>query len=286
MKLRSRSGKPWAFWGERPGFRFPGWFGRQIRWWVLREVRWSAAAVWGIGAWAVEGYRSELGNELLFFNVPYFSSLATFLAIERRFEPGVPCRFLFSGNFIRRKGVDLLVAAFGRLLAGGIDARLHLLGSGPMSKELEAKYGPFRDKVLLHGFRQWDELASVYAQADVLCAPSRYDGWGLVVVEGLAAGMPVISTDCTGAARELIDPQNGWLVPADDEDALFLAMKAAATLDLGRRRSMQEHARRTAERQDLRIGVERFACAADATVRFWQTESGNHRAVDTIVRTG
>ena len=73
IKLRNRTGKAWVFWGERPGFHFPGWLGRQYRSWALREVRSSGVPVWGIGEWAVDGYRSELGSEHCFYNVPYFS---------------------------------------------------------------------------------------------------------------------------------------------------------------------------------------------------------------------
>jgi glycosyltransferase involved in cell wall biosynthesis len=281
MKLRRRSGQPWAFWGERPGFRFPGWVGRQYRSWALREVRSSSAPVWGIGEWAVEGYRSELGGGRRFFNVPYVSNLTSFRAIERRFERSTPCRFLFSGSLIPRKGVDLLVDCFGRLLAEDIDAQLHLLGTGRLSATLKRKYESFCDRVYVHGFKQWHELASVYAQGDILCAPSRYDGWGLVVVEGLAAGMPVISTDRTGAARELIDPQNGWIVPAGMEDALYRAMKSAATLGPERLKTMSEHARQTAMGQDVEAGVERFAHAAELTIRHWPDEI---RAVERPMR--
>ena len=270
IKLRNRTGKAWVFWGERPGFYFPGWVGRLYRAWALREIRSSGAPVWGIGKWAVDGYRSELGTGHCFFNVPYFSDLAPFLSIKRQFEPEQRCRFLFSGSFIRRKGIDLLISAFARLIADGVDAELHLLGTGPLEKSLKAKCSPFSDKVRFHGFKQWGELASAYAQADVLCAPSRYDGWGLVVVEGLAAGMPVISTDRTGAARELIVAENGWLVPAGDEEALYSAMRSAATLGVNRRKVMSDFARQTGRRQDIETGVWHFAQAAEMTVRYWR----------------
>src|SRR5262249_42056622 len=164
----------------------------------------------------------------------------------------------------------VLVSAFSRLMADRIDAELHLLGAGPLEKELETRYDAFRDRVQIYGFKQWNELCTVYARADVLCVPSRYDGWGLVVPEGLAAGMPVISTDCTGAARELINSQNGWILPAGNEDALYEALKSAAALDADRRRMMSEHARRAAIRQDIEAGVQRFSSAALETVEHWQ----------------
>ena len=277
IKLRNRTGKAWVFWGERPGFHFPGWLGRKYRSWALREVRWASVPIWGIGKWAVEGYRFELGGEHCFSNIPYFSDLTPFFGIERQFEPGQRCRFLFSGSFIRRKGIDLLISAFARLIADGIDAELHLLGAGPLERAIKAQ---LNSKVFLHGFKQWGELASVYTQANILCAPSRYDGWGLVVVEGLASGMPVISTDRTGAARELIDPGNGWLVPAGDEKALYLAMRSAATLGINHRKAMSVHARQTARSQDIAIGVPLFTEAAKMAVDCWRipADGGRNRS--------
>jgi glycosyltransferase involved in cell wall biosynthesis len=271
IKTRNRTGNAWVFWGERPGFHFPGWFGRKYRSWAFREVRSAGVPIWGIGKWAVDGYRSELGREHCFLNVPYFSDLTPFFAIERQFDRERRCKFLFSGSFIRRKGIDLLISAFVRLIAEGIDAELHLLGAGPLERAIRTQCGPFKSKLYLHGFKQWGELASVYGQADVLCAPSRYDGWGLVVVEGLAAGMPVISTDKTGAARELIDPGNGWMVPAEDAEALYSAMKSAATLGINRRKVMSDHARQTARSQDIASGVPIFAGAAKVAVDCWRT---------------
>jgi glycosyltransferase involved in cell wall biosynthesis len=271
IKLRDRTGKPWAFWGERPGFRFSGWLGRWYRAWALRHIRFSQVPIWGIGEWAIDGYKSELGATHRYYNVPYFSDLSPYLAIERSAASSAHrCRFLFSGSFVPRKGVDLLISAFARLLSDGIDAELHLVGGGPLEPMLKEKSASFSEKVVLHGFKQWNELSSVYAQADVLCAPSRYDGWGLVVVEGLAAAMPVISTDRTGAARELVEPRNGWLIPAGDEAALISAMKAAATLNADQRGTMSTSARDTARRQSIDAGVQRFARAAEATIREWR----------------
>ena len=95
----------------------------------------------------------------------------------------------------------MLAQAFVRLAAERPNVRLRLLGDGPMAAEsrrpLVRRVG---DQVKFVGFRDWDELPGEYAQADILCVPSRHDGWGLVVPEGMAAGLPVISTAETGAA--------------------------------------------------------------------------------------
>lgn len=278
IAFRHQTGRAWAFWGERPGFHFDGWLGYFYRAWALRQLRYSRAPVWGMGNWAIDGYRSELGKGHCFFNVPYYSDLDPFFEIERCFGSKGPCRFLFSGSFIRRKGVDLVVSAFGRLVSEGYDVELQLLGAGPLASALQARSASFSPRVCLHGFKQYSELPSAYAGADVLIVPSRYDGWGLVVPEGLAAGMPVISTYSTGAARDLIDSDNGWLIPAGDEEALLSVMRSAAALEVDHWKAMSRHARQVAKSQNIDSGVRRFAQAAKMTIAAWATGGGQRRS--------
>ena len=243
ISKRDRSGRPWAFWGERPGFLIPPWIGRLYRKLAYPEIHRSNAPIWGIGSWAVDGYRNELGSNRVYLNVPYFSDLRPYFSIQRGQKRPDLCRFMFSGSFVRRKGIDLLVAAFIELVGRGSDAELHLLGDGPLKAALRTRTCAIADRVHFHGFRQWNELPAFYANANVLCAPSLYDGWGMIVPEGLASGMPVISTDRTGAARELITQDCGWVIPAGDKDALLDAMIRAATLPTAERNRMSECAR-------------------------------------------
>ena len=139
-----------------------------------------------------------------------------------------------------------------------------------MEKNITRTVSGFKDKVHFHGKKQWHQLAEVYANADFLCAPSRYDGWGMIVPEALAAGMPVISSDRTGAARELIDPSNGWLVQAGDADELCAAMKSAAVLGTDRWKAMSASARRAGAGQHVKAGAKRFWRAAETTIESWQ----------------
>jgi glycosyltransferase involved in cell wall biosynthesis len=266
---RHCTGKPWAFWGERPGFLLPAWLGRPYRKLVFPELHRSRAPIWGIGSWAVEGYRSELGPNRLFLNVSYFSDLDPLLAIDRNEPSG--CRIMFSGSFIRRKGIDLLSEAFVDLTKTECDVELHLMGDGSLSEAVRAKTAVVADRVHFYGFRQWNELPFFYAKADVLCAPSRYDGWGMTVPEGLAAGMLVISTDKTGAARELIREDCGWVIPAGDKDALFEAMRQAVQLPAAKRRAMSARARLCVQRQNLEPGVNRFCDAVQISLNHFDS---------------
>lgn len=273
MNQREAGAAPWCFWGERPGFRFSGLLGRSFRAWKLRTLRASSAPIWGIGEWAVDGWRGEFGSTRRYFNVPYFSDLNRFNQAPRTSRPGRR-RVLFSGSLIERKGVDLLAAVFRRVAGEHPALTLDIVGSGPLQAPLQSELVPLADRVVFHGFRQWSELPDFYARADVLCVPSRYDGWGLVVPEGLAAGLPVICTDRMGAAVDLIAPGvNGWVAKAGDPDSLYSALSAAARTSAGELGEMSTAAKRSVSQHQLEDGVSRFCGAAEGTLESWKRPS-------------
>jgi glycosyltransferase involved in cell wall biosynthesis len=252
---------PWCFWGERPGFRQPAWAGRLVRKWKLSKLHASPAPIWGIGKFALDGYRKEFGSQRVYFNFPYYSDLLRFAAFDR--EERAERVFLFSGSLIARKGVDLLARAFVRLANEFDHVRLRIVGEGEMRQTAAATLGPVSDRVEFAGFRDWDELPCEYASADVLCVPSRYDGWGLVVPEGLASGLPVIATDRMGAALEFIESgRNGWMIRADDEEALLSAMREAALTPLD---EMRRRARESVSEHTLQNGASLFSLFARQT---------------------
>ncbi|HWF89469.1 MAG TPA: glycosyltransferase family 4 protein [Pyrinomonadaceae bacterium] len=254
---RVASGGPWCFWGERPGFRQTGWAGRLLRRWKLAKLHGSAAPIWGIGKFAVDGYREEFGAERAYFNLPYFSNLERFDVTRR--EEKLARTFLFSGSLIARKGVDLLARAFVRLAHEVSNVRLRIVGEGELRESLVQTLRPVSERVEFVGFRDWQALPAEYEAADVLCAPSRYDGWALVVPEGLAAGLPVIATDRMGAALEFVEShRNGWLIRAGDEEALFEAMREAAVMPPIELGEMSCRARESVREHTLRNGALRF----------------------------
>ena len=228
IRTRAAVGRPWCFWGERPGYRFPS-LARLVRLGRLGSLRGGTQPIWGIGQWAVDAYRSEFGRSRSYLNLPYYSDLNRFQALEPAYARD-QVTFLFSGALSHRKGVDLLATAFARLASEHPRVRLMIMGKGPREAQLRASLGA-HERVEWVGFKDWNDLPGVYQRAQILCVPSRHDGWGLVVPEGLAAGLPTISTTRTGAALDLIAPNsNGWLIPAGDDAALYHAMKQAATL--------------------------------------------------------
>jgi len=265
IRAREATGNPWCFWGERPGYRYP-WLARVARIGRLAALRSPDHPIWGIGRWAVDAYRDEFGSDRMYLNLPYFSNLTRFEASRPVFTND-PVTFLYSGSLSHRKGVDLLARAFLRLAAAHPHVRLKLMGEGRMAPRLRRELAACGDRVEWVGFKDWGELPAVYASAQFLCVPSRHDGWGLVVPEGLASGLPTIATNRTGAAIDLIETRrNGWLVPADDADALYRAMAQAATLSETDWRAMSRHARASVANHSLADGAARFLHGVDAAV--------------------
>jgi glycosyltransferase involved in cell wall biosynthesis len=132
---------------------------------------------------------------------------------------------LAAGRLAPQKDFDLALRAFARVPQ---PARLVILGEGPLRGDLQrtaAQLG-ILDRVEMPGFvpdiRPWLDEARVFLLS------SRYEGYGAVVIEALAAGRPVVSTDCTPATHELIGKVGcGAVTPAGDVHALANALGAA-----------------------------------------------------------
>ena len=272
VALRRNVGTPIVFWGERPHEHMRAWASRAWRAHMFEGVARENLNVWGIGRIATAHYEREFRLFHSSSNIPYYSDLSRFCPTTnarsaRKSEDRRPIVFLYSGSLIRRKGVDVLARAFLNILTDGIDAKLIVLGAGEMRREIEKVLRDHKDAIDFAGFKDWDALPAAYAGADILCAPSRHDGWGLVVLEGLAAGLPVISTTATGAAVDLIRTGvNGWLTSPGDAGNLASAMKAAAVMTGAELQVMSRAARDSVAGHQLRDGAAAFASAIKKTL--------------------
>jgi len=214
------TGRRWMFWGEKLGAR--SW--KQN---LLTAPLHRASGIAAIGTWAQRDYAARFPSTRI-FNIPYHCDLAAFAS-----EPPAPrepgtVSYLFCGQMIARKGVDLLLSAFSALPE---NARLLLVGREAELPGLLATLAPsVRDRVRYAGFQAPNALPKFFAQADVFVLPSRYDGWGVVVNQALGAGLPIIASDCVGAARDLVrEDENGFTFPTGNPEALATAMNRYAT---------------------------------------------------------
>jgi glycosyltransferase involved in cell wall biosynthesis len=136
-------------------------------------------------------------------------------------------RILAVGSLKRQKNHALLLRAFARLTEER-PAVLTILGEGSLRRELERLVAELdlADRVRLPGFVS--DPSEAYRSADLFVLTSDYEGFGNVIVEALASGTPVVSTDCPNGPAEILDGgRYGELVPCGDPDALALGMQHA-----------------------------------------------------------
>ena len=131
---------------------------------------------------------------------------------------------------IERKAVDVLLLAFDRLIASGVEARLLLVGrEAELPTFMKLVGSETKAKIGLRGLSSPRNLPAYFAQADVFVLPSRHDGWGVVVNQALAAGLPIIASDAVGAGLDYVENGiNGVTVKAGDVDELYGALQTFA----------------------------------------------------------
>ncbi len=131
---------------------------------------------------------------------------------------------LAAGRLIRQKGFDLLIDAFAQL--DDASARLVIVGSGPEEAALRRQVERLHltDRITLAGFAP--DIRPYLDAARVFVLPSRFEGYGAVIVEALGAGRPVIVSASTPAVGDVMnDPERGIVVPVGNIDALAEAMR-------------------------------------------------------------
>jgi glycosyltransferase involved in cell wall biosynthesis len=216
----------WLYWGER--MRPQTGAKRMIQTRLAAPIE-RAAGIVAIGSAAEQDYRNRF-PQLRHFCIPYHCDLAPFFAIQRNPDARPSTTFFFCGQMIERKAVDILLLAFDRLIANGMDARLLLVGrEAELSTFMNLVSPATKARVQYEGFQAPECLSTYFAKADVFVLPSRHDGWGVVVNQALAAGLPVITSDAVGAGLDYVKNEiNGVRVKAGDVDALYKAMQTVA----------------------------------------------------------
>jgi glycosyltransferase involved in cell wall biosynthesis len=154
--------------------------------------------------------------------IPNGVDVETYRPPERT-RPASPVRLLCVGRLARQKGIPYLLEGLARTHSSAV---LRLVGDGPERSELEhmASTLGLAGRVEFVGWVDRAQLPDHYQWADAFVLPSLEEGMANVILEALAAGLPIVTTDIYGN-RELIDPgRNGLLVPPADSGGIARAI--------------------------------------------------------------
>lgn len=130
---------------------------------------------------------------------------------------------IFVGRLVETKGIVYLLEALSQLKESGRAAKAIIIGTGPLENELRSyvEKHDLQEDVVFNGWVDQSKLPAYYATADVFVGPSLYEAQGLVFVEGLASGIPVITTVGNGPDDFVEDGVNGYLVKPKSSQELF-----------------------------------------------------------------
>lgn len=200
---------------------------RALRWFLRWAIRRSTEVV------AISSYTANEVRKLVDCQVtviPYTFELSAARAeVQRTAHPGF--EILTVGRLVERKGVIHLVEALAALPAQ-LSARLIVIGEGPESPRIRARAEALgvADRVELRGRQPDDALRAAYASADVFVLPAIVDargdteGLGVVLLEAMNFGVPVIASASGGIVDIVKHDETGLLVPPADAAALAAAL--------------------------------------------------------------
>ena len=166
-------------------------------------------------------------------------------------RPAGPPRILFMGRFDPRNGLDVLLDAAASLRAAGYKFAIDVAGDGPTRRiyERQARRLGLWDMITWHGLIR-EGRDRLYREATIFASPCHLASFGVVLIEALASGAPIVCADNVGFRQVIRDGMPGAFVPPKDPEALAAAM--ASLLDDPTRRAEWS-------REGRRLCVERYS---------------------------
>lgn len=142
--------------------------------------------------------------------------------LGKRFGAGSGLKILYVGRISKEKDLHTLVRAFDGIRRRFAGVELVIVGDGPYMAELKALAAGM--PCILTGYREGEELYSIFASCDLFVFPSATDTFGNVVLEAQASGLPVIVTDSGGPRENMIPNETGLVVEAGNVQGLACAI--------------------------------------------------------------
>lgn len=168
--------------------------------------------------------------------------------LRDRFRIDTGVTLLYVGRVSREKNLHHLTDVFRRLATRRPDVHLVVVGDGPYLDEMQSAMANL--PCYFCGYLTGEELARVYASADLFVFPSTTDTFGNVVLEAQASGLPVVVTDKGGPCENMIPGKTGVVVRADDTEGLLTALDGMLC-NIPRLREMAGAARKYAQQRSF-----------------------------------
>ena len=146
------------------------------------------------------------------------------------------------GRLAAEKNLELTIHTYQALKAAGRDVQMVFAGDGPMRGVTQAKC----PEALFLGMCTHEQLATLYASADLLLFPSLTETFGNVTLESLACATPVLAFDCAAAGEFITHQHNGWLAHRDDRQS-YIQTALAITANPHTLVHAREHTRASVE---------------------------------------
>ena len=145
-------------------------------------------------------------------------------------------RVLYVGRLVAEKGSPVLVEAMQVLMERGVDAVLRIVGAGPLEETLRAQVvaAGLQSRVSLTGALGQEEIRECYHWADVFCLPSFQEGLPVALMEAMATGLPVVTTQIAGIPELVIDDVVGRVLTPGRPDLVADALEQLTDPDLRR----------------------------------------------------
>jgi glycosyltransferase involved in cell wall biosynthesis len=209
--------------------------------WAVRHIARRSAAVVSLGGKLTSILEEQVkGSNCRVAVIPNAVDVPPQAGTPLQDRPAMPLVLLFVGRFAFNKGIDVLISVAKRLVAEGRAdlVRFDLVGDGPLFDQVHAAGVPANVRLL--GRLDDPQLAQGYADCDAFVLPTRFEGMPTAVLEAMAHAKPVFVSD-VGATAELVDGQNGYLLPPGDAEALHDAILSFCGCPPDARHAMGAH---------------------------------------------
>lgn len=162
-------------------------------------------------------FEKYLSNVRLIPNMNYFELPNQQAKLENKI-------IISAGRLEHHKGFDQLIKAMPVIKQKHPDWQLHIYGEGPFRSKLTdlIKMYNLEKNIILKG--NTSDLSQAYLNSSIYVLPSRFEGFGLVLIEAAAFGLPIISFDCPNGPKEILKDNLGILVPNGNIDQLTKAI--------------------------------------------------------------